>query len=108
MNTLPTPPPFNTTIGNLVYPSSTDARAALDLLTDPTPPMSGGITQPTPAQQADPLLIRSARICEAHPNAKLEVRIGRTDDVKQKGARERSRFYLFNPEYDRGEEFERR
>ena len=30
------------------------------------------------------------------------------DDVKQKGARERSRFYLFNPEYDRGEEYERR
>lgn len=66
------------------------------------------MTQPTLAQQADLLIIRIARACEAYPNAKLEVRIARMDDVKQKGARERSRFYLFNPEYDRGEEYERR
>ena len=66
------------------------------------------MSQPTPVQHADLLFIRTARACEAHPNAKLEVRIARMDDVKQKGARERSRFYLFNPEYDRGEEYERR
>ena len=95
-------------LGNLIFPTATLAQNALNLLTEPNPPMSQGVTQPTPAQQADLLLIRTARICEAHPNAKLEVRIARVDDVKQKGARERSRFYLFNPEYDRGEEFEKR
>ncbi|KAF8422435.1 hypothetical protein EV426DRAFT_169286 [Tirmania nivea] len=93
---------------NLIFPTAVHAQNALNLLTEPNPPMLGGITQPTPVQQADLLLIRAARICEAHPNARLEVRLARVDDVKQKGARERSRFYLFNPEYDRGEEYERR
>ncbi|RPB21668.1 hypothetical protein L211DRAFT_851375 [Terfezia boudieri ATCC MYA-4762] len=95
-------------LGNLIFPTAAHAQNALNLLTEPNPPMLGAVTQPTPAQQANLLLIRIARICDSHPNARLEVRIARVDDVKQKGARERSRFYLFNPEYDRGEEFEKR
>ncbi|KAF8471847.1 hypothetical protein BDZ91DRAFT_716662 [Kalaharituber pfeilii] len=91
---------------NLVYQSSKQALNALNAFTDPAP--QAGISQPTPAQASDLLLIRQARPCGPHPDVKLEVRIARTDDQKQKGARERSRFYLFNPEYDRGEEYERR
>lgn len=101
-------PPPTYGLGNLIFSTAIHAQNALNLLAEPNPPMLGGGSQPTPAQQADPLLIRTARICDAHPNARLEVRIARVDDVKQKGARERSRFYLFNPEYDRGQEFEGR
>ena len=35
-----------------------------------------------------------------HPQTNLEVRIAVLGDRKQPGARERSRFYLFNPEHD--------
>lgn len=36
----------------------------------------------------------------AHPDSRLEVRLAVLGDKKQAGARERSRFYLFNPEHD--------
>jgi hypothetical protein len=38
-----------------------------------------------------------------HPQTNLEVRIAVLGDRKQPGARERSRFYLFNPEHDPAE-----
>lgn len=38
-----------------------------------------------------------------HPQTNLEVRIAVFGDRKQPGARERSRFYLFNPEFDPAE-----
>jgi hypothetical protein len=38
-----------------------------------------------------------------HPQTKLEVRLAVLGDRKQAGARERSRFYLFNPQYDPAE-----
>lgn len=39
----------------------------------------------------------------AHPDTNLQVRIAVASDRKQAGARDRSRFYLLNPEYDRAE-----
>jgi hypothetical protein len=50
-----------------------------------------------------PLQLIPARPFPAHPETKLEVRLSVRSDRKQAGARERSRFYLFNPEYDPGE-----
>ncbi|KAF4635341.1 hypothetical protein G7Y89_g2760 [Cudoniella acicularis] len=44
-----------------------------------------------------------AKSSTANPHANLEVRRAVLGDRKQAGARERSRFYLFNPEYDRAE-----
>ncbi|KAI9646108.1 hypothetical protein NHQ30_005548 [Ciborinia camelliae] len=38
-----------------------------------------------------------------NPKISLQVRIAVAGDRKQRGARERSRFYLFNPEYDPAE-----
>ena len=38
-----------------------------------------------------------------HPETSLQVRLAVAGDRKQAGARERSRFYLFNPEYDPAE-----
>jgi len=45
----------------------------------------------------------SAKAFPLHPQTNLEVRIAVVGDRKQAGARERSRFYLFNPEYDPAE-----
>jgi hypothetical protein len=44
-----------------------------------------------------------AKAFPLHPQTNLEVRIAVLGDRKQAGARERSRFYLFNPEYDPAE-----
>lgn len=50
------------------------------------------------------LQLRAAKPLSTRPEAKLEVRLAVAQDRKQPGARERSRFYLFNPEEDRGEQ----
>ncbi|KAF8848743.1 hypothetical protein BDZ45DRAFT_753492 [Acephala macrosclerotiorum] len=44
-----------------------------------------------------------AKSFPAHPDTNLQVRLAVVGDRKQAGARERSRFYLFNPEYDPAE-----
>lgn len=44
-----------------------------------------------------------AKAFPAHPEINLLVRLAVVGDRKQAGARERSRFYLFNPEYDLAE-----
>ncbi len=44
-----------------------------------------------------------AKAFPLHPQTNLEVRLAVVGDRKQAGARERSRFYLFNPEYDPAE-----
>jgi hypothetical protein len=45
----------------------------------------------------------SAKAFPLHPQTNLQVRLAVVGDRKQAGARERSRFYLFNPEYDPAE-----
>ncbi|KAH8752150.1 hypothetical protein BGZ57DRAFT_752435 [Hyaloscypha finlandica] len=44
-----------------------------------------------------------ARAFPLHPQTNLQVRLAVVGDRKQAGARDRSRFYLFNPEYDPAE-----
>lgn len=44
-----------------------------------------------------------AKSASTHPDAQLQVRMAVASDRKQPGARERSRFYLFNPQEDPGE-----
>lgn len=51
-----------------------------------------------PALQSIP-----AKAFPLHPQTNLEVRLAVVGDRKQAGARDRSRFYLFNPEYDPAE-----
>ncbi|RFU31009.1 hypothetical protein B7463_g5343, partial [Scytalidium lignicola] len=80
---------------NLVYSSSEIAREALIALSalDEIPDITQvGVLQTLPAK---PLL--------SHPQTNLQVRFAVEGDRKQVGARERSRFYLFNPEYDPAE-----
>lgn len=72
---------------------------ALELLT---------LGEPSKEQVEDRLIFRNAKNSETHTAARLRVRVAKDTDKKQKGARERSRFYLFNPEYDRAEQAERR
>jgi hypothetical protein len=57
----------------------------------------GDISQ-IPVLQAFP-----AKPFSLHPDTKLKVRCAVVGDRKQAGARERSRFYLLNPEYDPAE-----
>ncbi|KAH0538780.1 hypothetical protein FGG08_004668 [Glutinoglossum americanum] len=46
---------------------------------------------------------RSAKNLSSHPDSRLSVRLAVFADRKQPGARERSRYYLFNPDQDPGE-----
>lgn len=78
---------------NLVYSSSEAARQALTHFSIEDISMSE-----LPLLQMIP-----AKPFPAHPDTRLEVRVATMGDRKQAGARERSRFYLFNPEHDRGE-----
>ncbi|RPA86382.1 hypothetical protein BJ508DRAFT_411106 [Ascobolus immersus RN42] len=84
---------------NLVFETATEATLALDALAE------GEIT---PEQKSDPRAMRAAIRSESHPDSRLSIRVARESDRKIKGARERSRYYLFNPEADRIEQMERR
>ena len=79
---------------NLVYETEDIARDALIALA------STEIIDPSqiPTLQSIP-----AKSLSLHPETRLEVRVAVQGDRKQAGARERSRFYLFNPEYDPAE-----
>lgn len=55
------------------------------------------------SNDASLLQILPARPFHEHPEARLEVRLAVSGDRKQAGARDRSRFYLLNPEHDRAE-----
>lgn len=79
------------TSANLIYPAAEVARNALAaFIADEI----GDISQ-FPILQMIP-----AKRFEAHPNSHLEVRLAVKTDRKQAGARDRSRFYLLNPEHD--------
>jgi Nuclear cap-binding protein subunit 3 len=49
------------------------------------------------------LQLRSAKRLSSHPDSQLSIRLAVFADKKQPGARERSRYYLFNPDQDPGE-----
>ena len=48
----------------------------------------------------EPLQLRLAKPLSTHPDAELQVRLAIIADVKVKGAKEHSRFYLMNPRWD--------
>lgn len=52
------------------------------------------------AHHASHLHLFPAKPLPMHPELRLQVRLAVLGDKKQAGARERSRFYLFNPDYD--------
>lgn len=57
--------------------------------------------------QMPPLQMIPAKTVPSHPEARLYVRLAVLGDKKQAGARERSRFYLFNPDHDPAERRQR-
>ncbi|EKD20557.1 uncharacterized protein L3040_004152 [Drepanopeziza brunnea f. sp. 'multigermtubi'] len=82
------------TSANLIYDTPEIAQAALVAFAAVEAP---DVSQ-LPTLQAIP-----AKAFPLHPDTKLVVRLAVVGDRKQAGARERSRFYLFNPEHDPAE-----
>ena len=86
------------TSANLVYENAVMATAALASFS----------LEITSEDVATAVQLRAARSLSTSPDARLEVRMATTQDRKQRGARERSRFYLFHPDEDPGEHQRRR
>ncbi|KAI9890852.1 MAG: hypothetical protein M1814_003491 [Vezdaea aestivalis] len=82
------------TSANLRFGSGAVAREALGLLADPE---LSAIDAP------DGPALRPAKRFTGKPEISLQIRAAVMSDAKQPGARERSRYYLFNPEQDPGE-----
>jgi hypothetical protein len=82
------------TSANIVYETPEIAQEAL---------VAFAAVEIADASQLPLLQTISAKHFPLHPQTNLEVRIAVVGDRKQAGARERSRFYLFNPEYDPAE-----
>lgn len=85
---------FDRYSGNLVYNSPENALSALNALQ-------------IVVQELPVFTLRPAKSASTHPDSHLEVRIATQNDRKVKGARDRSRYYLFHPEEDRREKLER-
>jgi hypothetical protein len=73
---------------NLVYYTAEDARIALAHLTT------------VPTDQIDSQALSPAQANPEKPDAKLTIRFATTSDKKERGAKDRSRWYLFHPEDD--------
>ncbi|KAL9024389.1 MAG: hypothetical protein Q9196_006555 [Gyalolechia fulgens] len=80
------------TSANFVYNTPASAMEALNTFS----------LQPFDREAAStPLLhLRSAKAMASHPEARLQVRIALSTDVKRSRAYEASRFYMMHPEYD--------
>ncbi|EPS38716.1 hypothetical protein H072_7520 [Dactylellina haptotyla CBS 200.50] len=83
---------------NLVYRDEETAAAALTALST-----EFGATTARKLWE-----LREAKRSEAFPLVRLDVRLAFTTDKKERGARERSRYYLFHPEEDRVEQQEKK
>lgn len=79
------------TSANIVYHTSDAAFEALLAFSEST------------SESTAPSDIRRAKQMSSHPNADLQIRQAFAGDVKAPRAREKSRFYLMNPEQDPGE-----
>ncbi|CZT52528.1 uncharacterized protein RSE6_13875 [Rhynchosporium secalis] len=86
------------TSANIVYDTAEIAKAAL---------MAFSAVEITDVSQIPVLQTIPAKSFPLHPDTRLEVRLAVVGDRKQAGARDRSRFYLFNPNYDRAEQRKR-
>lgn len=82
------------TSANIVYESAEIAQQALFSFT---------ILDAASVLQVPALHIIPAKPLDLHPSSNLKVRLAVAGDRKLAGARDRSRFYLFNPEHDPGE-----
>lgn len=82
------------TSANLVYGTPILALEALTAFAD---------TEISDTSQIPPLQMIAAKPVPSHPETRLYVRLAVAGDRKQAGARERSRFYLFNPDHDPAE-----
>jgi hypothetical protein len=82
------------TSANLLYETPTLAMEALMAFADAD---IGDISQ------IPPLRMIPAKPVPSHPETQLHIRLAVAGDRKQAGARERSRFYLFNPDHDPAE-----
>jgi len=78
----------------LVYETAEIAREAL---------LAFAAVEIADVTQIPALQTIKAKAFPAHPNTHLEVRLAVAGDRKQAGARDRSRFYLMNPDYDPAE-----
>ncbi|QIW98269.1 hypothetical protein AMS68_003787 [Peltaster fructicola] len=74
------------TSANLIFSSSEAASEALTALSAEESP--------------EALEVRAAKQMTTHPDVQLQIRQAVAADVKLPGAKDRSRFYLMNPEYD--------
>ncbi|KAE9379284.1 hypothetical protein N431DRAFT_451165 [Stipitochalara longipes BDJ] len=82
------------TSANIVYETSEAAQEAL---------VAFAAVEVLDVSQIPVLQALPAKAFPLHPQTNLEVRLAVAGDRKQAGARDRSRFYLFNPEYDPAE-----
>ncbi|KAI9849706.1 MAG: hypothetical protein M1837_002832 [Sclerophora amabilis] len=82
------------TSANLVYDTPETALRALT---------NFSLGENEECSKFSPLQSRMAKVLSTHTDSRLEVRLAVVGDKKQAKARERSRFYLFHPEYDPGE-----
>ena len=71
---------------NLIFDTEVAASDALNML--------------SVVEGSGPLELRKAKELSTHPDHDLQVRMAIVTDVKTKGAKDRSAFYLFNPEWD--------
>jgi hypothetical protein len=74
------------TSANLIYDTPTAAAEALAAF--------------SVDEVSDQLQLRLAKPLSTHPDVELQVRLAIVADVKVKGAKEHSRFYLMNPRWD--------
>lgn len=77
---------------NIVYDDSETALQAL---------IAFAAVQANNVTSAQQLQLLPAKSISTKPTAKLQVRLAVLGDKKMAGARDRSRFYLWNPEYER-------
>ncbi|KAK2630283.1 hypothetical protein QTJ16_001103 [Diplocarpon rosae] len=82
------------TSANIVYKTFDIGKAAL---------VAFAAVDITDVSQVPTLQTIPAKVVPRHPETKLVVRLAVAGDRKQAGARERSRFYLFNPGHDPAE-----
>ena len=74
------------TSANLIFDTEVAAADALNAL--------------SAVEGSEPLELRKAKELSTHPEQNLQVRLAIVTDVKTKGAKERSAFYLWHPEWD--------
>jgi hypothetical protein len=74
------------TSANLIYDTPTAASEALAAF--------------SVEERSEPLQIRAAKVLSTHPDVQLQVRQAIAADVKIRGAKDQSRFYLMNPRWD--------